>query len=391
MDTQQRRSVLEDLLRTAVAAVDPQRLTADALSTVDRPATLIAIGKASIPMCRGAARAIGDVHGVCVSNSSDTVPEGVELLVGDHPIPGEASFEAGRRVLEVASGAQDPIIALISGGGSALCEYPIESVAPELIQEATRALLAHGASIDEFNFVRRHLSAVKNGGLSVRAPGPVDTYVISDVCGSDLSVVASGPTIHRPREPAAVLAALAKYGIDVPQTAREAITAHPDYGAPDGRVRLLADGHTATDAMVKGAAAIGVDAIAPREWLAGEVEDVLDQFLDGARPGITVAAGEPEVAVKGDGAGGRNTHAALIAATRIAGTDEVFASFATDGIDGNTRFAGAIVDGGTLDRGGDPGPSLQHSDSATYLRGSGDLLDTGDTGTNVSDIWALWR
>ena len=126
-------------------------------------------------------------------------------------------------------------------------------------------------------------------------------------------------------------------------------------------------------------------------WLRGDVPSELDRFLSSARPGVaTIASGEPEVAVTGDGIGGRNTHAALLAAERISGMESMFVAFATDGVDGRSAAAGAIVDGETIARGGDPGPAITASDSATYLEATGDLIATGPTGTNVSDLWIFW-
>lgn len=391
MDITQRRSALERLFHIALDAVDPERLTRDALSGFEGPATLVAIGKAAAGMSRGAAAALGEVDGICVSGDpSETVPKGVELVVGDHPIPGAASFSAGRRALERAATAQHRLIALVSGGGSALCEHPIDGIPSSFISEVNTRLLDSGASIDEINLVRRHLSAVKNGGIARAASVPVATYVISDVCGADLAVVASGPTLSGPIAPDSAIAVMIRHGIEVPDGISDAIRSQP---TPErtGPVELLADGHTASRAMVQHSRGKGLEAVQDDEWVEGPVDEALDRFLDQAGPGLTVGAGEPEVTVTGDGAGGRNTHAALLAASHLAGTDFVFGAFATDGIDGNTICAGAIVDGGSLERGGDPAPALQRSDSATYLEKTGDVVVTGPTGTNVADMWALWK
>lgn len=391
VDTSQRRSTLERLFRVALLAVEPERLTRDALSGVEGPATLVAIGKAAAGMSRGAASALGEVDGICVSGDpGDAVPKGVELVVGDHPIPGAASFAAGRRALDEAATAQHRLFALISGGGSALCEHPIDGISSSFISKVNAHLLDSGASIDEINLVRRHLSAVKNGGIARVASVPIATYVISDVCGADLSVVASGPTLSGPTDPDAAITVMVHHGVEVPDGIRDAIRsqAAPDGGGP---VELLADGHTATRAMVSHAGGEGLDAVQDDQWVEGPVEEALDRFVDRAGPGLTISAGEPEVTVTGDGSGGRNTHAALLAASRLAGTEFVFGAFATDGVDGNTRCAGAIVDGRSVERGGDPKGALQRSDSATYLERTGDLVVTGPTGTNVADIWALWK
>lgn len=165
----------------------------------------------------------------------------------------------------------------------------------------------------------------------------------------------------------------------------------PDQPDTDSSILVLADGHTAAEGAAGAARATGVGAEVMPGWLRGNVAVELDRFLSSARPGVvTIASGEPEVAVSGDGIGGRNTHAALMAAERISGTGSMFAAFATDGVDGRSEAAGAIVGGDTVARGGDPAPALTASDSATYLEATGDLIVTGPTGTNVSDLWIFW-
>ena len=391
MDRNQHRRVMTGLLQAGLAAVDPESLTRRALEGRNgEPATLIAIGKASIGMCHGAVHAIGESRGICVSNVSGPVPGDIDLVIGNHPVPGSESFEAGRRVLEVAAAAPEPIIALISGGGSALCEHPIEGVTPSFISDVGRHLLDSGASISDANLVRRHLSAVKNGGVARVAGAPIDTYAISDVCGEQPSLIASGPTASMPLDPIAAIEVMARHGIDVPADVMEAIQA-PRSPVTASPITVLADARTAAEGVVHAAAGEGIVATVADEWLRGDVAEALDRFLGAAKPGLTVAAGEPEVRVTGEGIGGRNTHAALLAAKQLAGSDAWFAAFATDGVDGNSTSAGAVVDGTTVERGGDPATALEASDSATYLETTGDLIHTGPTGTNVSDLWVLWR
>lgn len=391
MRTEQDRSTLAELFGAALAAVDPEPLTREALETAEGgPVVIVALGKAAAAMCRGAAQALGSVQGICVTNTGTPVPDGIELMIGDHPVPGERSFAAGRRALEVVASAPGRVIGLISGGGSSLCEHPIPGVTPEFIRLAIERLLTAGVSIDELNLVRRHLSAVKNGGLASRAKSPVETVLISDVCGADVAMVASGPTIYRPPDPGAAIDTMTRHGIAVPDEVTAAI--ERDSSPPsDGPVTVVGDGHTATRGLVRDAVARGVEADEADGWINGDVDVALTRFLASAGPGLTVATGEPDVVVTGDGKGGRNTHAALLAARRLAGTEALFAAFATDGVDGNTECAGAIVDGDTIARGGDPVAYLRRSDSASYLEATGDLISTGPTGTNVSDLWVVWK
>jgi hydroxypyruvate reductase len=184
---------------------------------------------------------------------------------------------------------------------------------------------------------------------------------------------------------------MADNGIAVPQLVKEAIRDAPRLPSRAVPVHVIADGHTAAEGASAAARTSGLQVSVLDGWLAGHISSALDEFMMQAGPGLTIATGEPEVAVSGEGRGGRNTHAALLAAPRLAGTDGVFAAFATDGVDGNSSSAGAIVDGETVSRGGDPGPALQRYDSASYLRTTGDLVETGPTGTNVSDLWILWQ
>ncbi|MGH3650909.1 MAG: glycerate kinase type-2 family protein [Acidimicrobiia bacterium] len=393
MDTDRARAAIRRLLDAALAAVDPERLTSNALAgTGDGAVTLIAIGKAAPGMCRGAARAVSVVEGLCVTIATAPVPPGVELLLGDHPIPGEASFEAGRRVLETARTARGRTIALISGGGSALCEHPIEGLSESFLRIVHRTLVRGGASIAETNLVRRHLSAIKGGGLAAAAPVPIETYAISDVCGADPSVIASGPTVPQEPDLESALGVMSDHGIEVPPDALAAMRrAAQQPLAHLEPVTSLADGHTALEALADTARGDGVETRITVGWIHGPLETALDRFLSDAGSGLTVASGEPEVTVTGEGTGGRNTHAALLAATRLVGGDAVFAAFATDGSDGASGSAGAIVDGTTVQRGGDASSALAGCNSAPYLARTGDLVITGPTGTNVSDLWLLWR
>jgi hydroxypyruvate reductase len=392
VDTQSRRQTLEAFFASALDSIEPERLTREAISArTDGPTTVIAIGKAAPAMCRGAASAIGDVTGICVTDHIEEVPSGVELLVGDHPIPGPRSFHAGEAVLEAVSRSTGRIIALISGGGSALCEHPAEGVAPEFVSEVSRVMLDTGASIQEMNLVRRHLSAIKGGGLRAAAGRPIETYAISDVCGADPAVIASGPTIPQEADPEAALAAMQRMGVEVPTSVSRALSKPRATSSVEAEVKVIADGHTAAQAMVDASRRLGIAAEVAPGWLSGPVGDALAGFMSNGGSGLRVAAGEPEVEVEGGGSGGRNTHAALLAAREIAGSETLFAAFATDGVDGNSGSAGAIVDGETINRGGDPAPRLASSDSATYLAGTGDLVVTGPTGTNVADLWVRWR
>ncbi|MGH8873224.1 MAG: DUF4147 domain-containing protein [Acidimicrobiia bacterium] len=384
------RGLLLDWLEAGLAAVEPQRLTAGSLAhRAGVETVVIAIGKAAPAMARGAASVLRVVGGICVSDHPEPVPDEMTLLIGDHPVPGPASLQAGAAVLDTARAvpSSTDVIALISGGGSALCEAPREGVPAGYLSEVTRRLITGGAEIEEINLVRAHLSAIKCGGVTRAAGRPLDTLVISDVAGADPGVVASGPTIPRDHDPEAAARILGRWSIDVPDGIWSAMSAEPPF-LPKPAVTLLADG---LDAAAAVASAAPSPSSVCETWLRGELEDCLERFLTVAGPGVTVGAGEVVLDMTDGGTGGRNTHAALLAAEHLAGSADIFCAFATDGVDGSSASAGAVVDGLTIARGGDPTHHRERFDSAGYLGGTSDLLRCAPTGTNVADLWILWR
>ncbi|HEY6627407.1 MAG TPA: DUF4147 domain-containing protein [Acidimicrobiia bacterium] len=386
-----RRTEVVGWLERGLLAVDPERLTREALddSNQQRPAVIIAIGKAAPAMARGAAECLEVIGGVCVSDHSEAVPPMIRAMAGNHPLPGAASFEAGKAVVDcvVNAPADARLLALVSGGGSAVCESPRPGISADYLSMATGALLKGGASIGALNLVRRHLSSIKCGGLARAAGRPIETLVLSDVAGADPAIVASGPTIPTASDPAGAREVLVRHHIEVPDSVWEAM--NRDAGPLElPTVTLLGDGRTAAQAV--GEIQSGPYMVMPG-WLDGDIDTCLDHFLAGAGPGVTIAAGEPVVEVNGSGTGGRNTHAALLAARRLVGTNTLFTAFATDGVDGLSGTAGAIVDGRTIERGGDPARALADFDSANYLATTGDLLICPPTGTNVADLWILRR
>lgn len=382
------RAQVERWLHAAVESVNPAELTRSALD--GPPATVVAIGKAAVGMCRGAAEALGSINGVCVADTPGEVPESIDLVIGDHPIPGIASLEAGRRVLKTIRQARGRIVVLVSGGGSALCEMPRAGIDFSFIQNANRILLKSGASINELNLIRGHLSAIKCGGLARAAGRPIETLIISDVAGSGPEMVGSGPTIPMKFEPSRALETMKDHGLEVPDQIWDVMSR--SLGGPgDTTVQVLADGKDAANAAAAAARSDQFEATVSTEWISGPLAPCLTQFLAAPKESVTFAAGEATLEVTGSGSGGRNSHAALLAASHVADSDAMFAAFATDGIDGASGSAGAIVDGSTTLSGGDPAPSLANFDSAGYLKSTGALLPAGATGTNVSDLWMTYR
>ncbi|MFZ0013395.1 MAG: DUF4147 domain-containing protein [Acidimicrobiia bacterium] len=377
-----RRDLIGRWLMAGISAVEPRRLTREALLGRDGPRTVLAIGKAAPAMCMGAADALGSIDGLCVTNHTGRVPDGIEIVIGDHPVPSQSSLEAGRRALDLAPRAD---IALISGGGSALCEVPADGLTLSFLAEVHQRLLESGVGISEINLVRSHLSLIKGGGL-----GPIDTYILSDVAGQGPEVVSSGPTIGRPPDPERVLGILHSIDVEVNAGVETAVRTKVNETSSPDVVEVIGDGKTAARSAVS---AVGptIPSRVADGWIEGDHLGALSDFIHDAPPGVTVAAGEPTVEVGGSGRGGRNTHTALTAAGMITDTGILFAALATDGLDGSSGSAGAIVDGGTWERGEQPEDALARFDSATFLRDTGDLIETGPTGTNVADLWLIWK
>jgi glycerate-2-kinase len=419
-----RRRILLDVLDAALDAVDPAAVTAAALTRSRRgitvcgeqvPApdgvTVLALGKAAPAMAAAAVDALGDLMAEGVAASvTGAGPAGLAAFRGGHPIPDEGSVAAGEALLAAAgragrAGAGRVVLVLISGGGSALAEVPWPGLTLDDLMFTTDALLRSGVDITRVNAVRKHCSALKGGRLAAAAaPARLVTLAISDVVGSPLDAIASGPTVADPTTFADALAVASTV------QAAPAVLEHLRSGAagavPEspahvpGSVFVIADGGTAARAAAQAAAAQGIEAGVVGTGLTGSARSVGAQVANAARslsrPGMLVWAGETTVAVVGRGRGGRNQELALAAGMVLEGDDRVaVASFGTDGIDGPTDAAGGIGDGGTVGRGRssghDAGRALDDNDAYTFLQASGDLLVTGPTGTNVVDLVIAWR
>ena len=428
----ERRGSLLRVFQAGLAAVDPHAAVRRSLyregdllaygdgwinlTEVDR-CVILAFGKASVPMASAAAAVLHDqrTEGVVVSNAPVEIA-GLEVMPATHPVPDERSVAAARRLVEVAgsAGNRDLAVVLISGGGSALLTLPAEGIRLTDMAATTRALLRCGATIDELNTVRKHLSAVKGGRLAETLSGArsISTLVVSDVVGDDLSVIASGPTVPDLTTFQDALAVFDRYRIrrDVPPAvidrlevgASGEIEDTPSQGDVFEKqwITVVASAADAALGAINRASARGWEATLVTTSLTGDARDVASRIVGDSKelaPGqMLVYAGETTVTVRGDGAGGRNQELALAASVQLSGDDGVvLLAGGTDGIDGMSEAAGAIVDGHTVERGRrlglDAADYLARNDSNSYLAAVGDVIVTGPTGTNVGDLILVAR
>jgi hydroxypyruvate reductase len=424
-----RRPAILHVLESAVEAVDPEHSVRKALGVEggrlrigDRmvsvpagPVTILGIGKAAPAMARGAVSALAGLpfRGVVATPVPGPVPDGLEILPGGHPLPNRDSVVAGRRLLEVAgdAGAGDLVLVLVSGGGSACAEAPAPGVGLDDLVAVTESLLASGATIEEINVLRKHLSSLKGGGLAAAAhPARLVTLVLSDVVGNRLESIASGPTVADPSTFADALDIGRDRDLSLPPAVADRLESGAAGGIPDtpasgsvfegSVVEIVGDAAAAAEGARAGAAEQGIPARVVSTTLVGEARAVGASLaaagLGLGEPGMLIFAGETTVTVRGPGTGGRNQEAALAAGMALDGNGSVVvAAFGTDGVDGPTPYAGGIADGSLVERGRgvgrDPGEALVANDSSSFLEATGDLLITGPTGTNVGDVLVAYR
>jgi hydroxypyruvate reductase len=413
------RDLLEDLFRTAVAAADPARAIVAHLPPKPRGRTIvIGAGKASAQMAAAFEKAWGGpLTGLVVTRYGYGAPTtGIEIVEASHPVPDEAGFLAARRIMGQVHGLgpDDLVVALISGGGSALLPSPGPGMSFEDEQAVTRSLLASGVPISVMNLVRNELSAIKGGRLAaLAAPARVATLIVSDVPGDDPAFVTSGPTVPIAGSRAEVRHLVALHGIALPPAAA-ALLAGSDNPPPrpdDPRfarnsVEIIASSALSLEAAARRAEQRGLAAHILSDAVEGDARDVAPALAALARevdmrnrpfrrPAVLLSGGETTVTVRGRGKGGRNAEFLLAFALAIEGGDNSISAIAadTDGIDGSEDNAGAIADGTTAARmraaGIDPRAALADNDAYSAFDAIGDLVVTGPTGTNVNDFRAI--
>ncbi|RLG78102.1 MAG: glycerate kinase [Thermoprotei archaeon] len=426
------RTILE-ALQVGLAAADPQKVVEKVLQRRDsrlsitgdeielRRLHVVGFGKASVGMVKGVINVVGDAvqGGVAISPFYEGRIGPVEIVKGDHPVPGENTLKSSRRLLQYLEEAVEPddvVLVLISGGGSALFELPEDDIELSEIAQISKDLMRAGADIVELNTVRKHLSAVKGGKLlrKIRAK-KVYSLIISDVVGDRLDTIASGPTAPDATTFKQAVEVLRKYGLwkKIPARIREWLERGVKGEVPETvkpgdevlkKVRniIVASNAISLEAMAQYLEAKGYRAVILTPYLEGEAREVgkvlaaiaksiADRGYLASRPAALLAGGETTVTVKGNGVGGRNQELCLSIALGIHGyRNIVFGCMGSDGVDGVSPAAGALVDGSTvekaLEKGLDPLKYLENNDSYTFFSKVGLAIMTGYTGTNVNDF-----
>ncbi len=416
MNNEQAAEILHDVFKHAVDSARPGPVIPPALPQKPKGrCVVVGAGKASAAMAAAVDAAWPDVEvsGVVVTRYGHAVPAGrIRVLEASHPVSDAMSETAAMLIVESLRGltADDLVLALMSGGGSALMALPAPGLTLADKQGITRALLHSGANIREMNLVRRHLSAVKGGKLAAMAqPARVVSLIISDVPGDNPSDVASGPTVADSTTPGDALKVLERYGIAISEAVRDVLSKPlpQPAGTPNGEVNLIATPAIALKAAAEAARRHGITPLILGDAIEGESREVAVVMAGIAKsvkqhgqplgaPALLLSGGETTVTVRNGraGKGGRNTEFLLSLACALQGESGIWAVAGdSDGIDGTEDAAGALIYPDTLSRGRLKGLNaasyLDEHDSYRYFHALDDLLLTGPTLTNVNDIRAI--
>ena len=413
--------LLQRLFAAAIASAQPARCVPKHLPDPSELGAgrllVIGAGKASAAMARAVEdHWSGPLSGLVVTRYGYAVPcERIEIVQAGHPVPDAAGALAAQRMLALVQGlhADDMVLCLISGGGSALLPLPINGLSLHDKQQINRALLASGASISEMNCVRRHLSAIKGGRLGAAChPARVITLLLSDVPGDNPMDIASGPTVAAPSTCADALDIVRRYGIDLPPAVREVLESGLGESIKPGDARLaraetrmVATPQMALEAAARTARDSGYAAHILSDALEGEAREVgkvlaaialqvVQRGQPFQAPCVLLSGGETTVTVRGSGRGGRNVECLLSTAIALRGHPRIHALMGdTDGVDGLTDIAGAIAGPDTLAKawakGLRPLDSLANNDGHGFFEAIGSAVVTGPTLTNVNDFRAI--
>lgn len=412
------RVLLERMFRAAIAAAQPAHCIPAYLPSPPKGRlVVIGAGKASAAMAQAVeAHWDGPLDGLVVTRYGYEVPcERIEIVQAAHPVPDAAGMQAARRIKALVEGlgADDTVLCLISGGGSALLALPLEGVTLEDKQRINQDLLKSGATIREMNCVRRHLSAIKGGRLAAAChPAKVVTLMISDIPGDHPEDIASGPTLGDPTTCADALAIVRRYGIALPPAALAALEsgAGESVKPDDPRLRghashIVATPQRALEAAAEVARQAGVVPYLLSDSIEGESREVGKVLAALARqvqrhgqpvapPCVLISGGETTVTVRGRGRGGRNVEFLLSLGIALDGLPGIHALAGdTDGVDGQEEIAGAYLSPDTLPRAWElglrPKEHLDANDGHGFFGALGDAVATGPTLTNVNDFRAI--
>lgn len=412
------RQLLQKMFDAAIESAQPASCLMRHLPEAPKGRLIVVgAGKASASMARAFENAwLGPLTGVVVTRYGYQVPcQRIEILEAAHPVPDEASLAASQRILETVGNhtADDTVVCLISGGGSALLSLPLEGMTLADKQAVNRELLKSGATIGEMNIVRRHLSAIKGGRLAAACyPARVVTLLISDVPGDNPMDIASGPTVPDPTTCADALALVKRYGMNLPASAMNVLSSGHGESVKPGDPRLariethlITTPQQALEAAAKVARVAGITPYILSDSLEGEARDVGKVLASVARqvarceqpfraPCVLLSGGETTVTLRGQGRGGRNVEFLLslgIALDGLAGVHALAGD--TDGVDGIEEIAGAYLAPDTLQRawakGIRPKDALADNDGHGFFSKLGDSVVTGPTLTNVNDFRAI--
>ena len=405
------KKLLRAMFSAAVTAALPKHVIAQHLPQPPKGRTIVVgAGKASAAMAQAFEKSWkGPLSGLVVTRYGHAVPtKYIEIVEAAHPVPDVAGQKAATRMLQLVQSLtkDDLVIALISGGGSSLLSLPAEGIALDEKRAVNAALLQSGAPIGEMNILRKHLSAIKGGRLAQAAfPARVETLIISDVPGDNLSDVASGPTVADQSTFAEARAVIAKYGMSVPESVARHLSeakSETPKRLTNARATLIASPQKSLMAAARVANEAGYKPIILGDAIEGEARDVgyvhADMALQARRfgqpikpPCAIISGGETTVTLRGNGVGGRNVEFLLALALKLNGAPGIYAMAAdTDGVDGGAEVAGAFINPTTLARARkldiDPYTELSNNNAHQFFEKLGDQLMTGPTLTNVNDI-----
>ena len=408
---------LKRLFLRAVEVADPMQSLGAFLP--EKPAgrvVVIGAGKASARMAEAVENIWGPCEGLVITRYGYARPcEGIEIVEAAHPVPDEMGFVATKRMIELVSGLgeNDYVLALMSGGASAMLIAPAGEISLAEKQAVNQALLASGAPIGQMNVVRKHLSRVKGGQLAAAAyPAKMLALLISDVPGDNPAEIGSGPTVGDTSTTADAKAILEQWKIEVPASVQQVLAAGSGVLKPDdeklGRVSnvIFAAPSQSLEAARTLAEAEGCDVEILGDALEGEAREVArahaelalsrqSERPDGSRPLLLLSGGELTVTRRGEGVGGPNAEYALALAFALRGAPGIHAiACDTDGVDGAAEVAGAVIGPDTLARadkaGADVEEALLTNDAHRFFDTIGDQVVTGPTLTNVNDFRAIW-